>query len=51
MDLIQDTVVQVSGFETKTEPLREEELWFWLGEMAAYDTAEDSEYYNATVMS
>ena len=51
VDLLQDTAaVQVSSLETKTEPLREEELWFWLGEIAAYDTAEDSAYYNATLL-
>ena len=56
VDLIQDTVAQVSSFEKKTEPLREEEFWFWLGvevgEMAAYNTTEDSEleYYNVTLL-
>ena len=50
VDLIQDTAVQVPSFETETEPLREEGLWLWLGEMAAYDTAEDSEYYNVTLL-
>ena len=50
MDLIQDTFVKVSSLETKTEQLREEGLWFWLGEMAAYDTAEDSAHYNATLL-
>ena len=37
VDLIQDTVVQVSSFETETRPLLETELWFWLDEMAAFD--------------
>ena len=49
-DLLQGTAVQVSSFETKTEPLPEAELWFWLDAMAAYENAEDSEYYNVTLL-
>ena len=50
MDLLRGTVVQVLSFETKTGPLPETELWFWLDVMAAFDNAEDSEYYNATLL-
>ena len=52
MYLTQDTVFQVSSFEMKAAPLREEELWFWLGhgEMAAYGTAEDPECHNAALL-
>ena len=52
MDLPQGTVVQVSSAETKTGPLPETELWFWLNVMAAFDNAEDldSEYYNTTLL-
>ena len=50
MDLLRGTVVQVLSFETKTGPLPETELWFWLGVMAGVDNAEDSEYYNVTLL-
>ena len=51
VDLLQDTVVQVTSFETKAQPLREEELRFWLCGMAAYGTAGDSApYYDATLL-
>ena len=50
MDLLQGAVVKVSSYDTKTEPLPEMELWLWLDAMRAYDNAEDSEYYNATLL-
>ena len=50
VDLLQDTAVQVPGFETKTVPLPETEFWFWLDEMAGFDNAEDSEYDNAILL-
>ena len=51
VDLLQDTVVQVSSFETKTAagPLPETGLWLWLDKTAAFDNAEDSGYYNGTL--
>ena len=50
VDLLQDTAVQVPGFETKTVPLPETEFWFWLDEMAGFDNAEDSEHDNAVLL-
>ena len=40
------TVVRVSSSEEKAGPLPETELRFWLGVMAAFDNAEDSEHYD-----
>ena len=50
MDLLQGTVIQVSSYETNAGPLPETERWFWLDVMAAFDSAEDSEYYNVTLL-
>ena len=50
VDLLRGTVVEVSSFETKTGPLPEAELYFWLDMMAVFDNAEDSEYYNVTLL-
>ena len=50
VDLLQGTAVQVSSAETKTGPLPETGLWFWLDAMAAYDSAEGSEYHNVTLL-
>ena len=52
VDLLRGTVVEVSSSKTTTGPLPEEDLYFWLGVMAVFDSAEDSdsEYYNVTLL-
>ena len=49
VDLLRGTVVRVSCFEAKAGPLPEAGLWFWLGVMAVFDSAEDPEYYNVMI--
>ena len=49
VDLLRGTVVEVSSFETTARRLPEAGLYFRLGVMAVFDSAEDSEYYNVTL--
>ena len=49
VDLLRGTSVPVASFGANAGPLSEAGLWFWLGVMAVFDNAEDSEYYNVTL--
>ena len=50
IDLLRGTAVEVSSLETTARRLPEADLYFWLGVMAVFDNAEDSEYYHITLL-